>query len=476
MAGELHEKCAVAAVQLPDQDQTAAAYIYESLYAMQHRGVEASGIATLGDGYATEHRWPGLVRDVFTADIMRRLTGGIALGHNRYSTNGDKFAHMQPVVDRQIGMMLAHNGNIPNTDMMETVLDQHHLQYRHANDSEMMAMLIGQHIRDGKDLPTSIEQSYPLLGGAFSAVAAHGDTLVAFRDPFGIRPLALGKLATGTAITSETCGLDIIGGKYLHEIQPGWMAIVSRDGSVEYRQVAEGTEKLDIFELVYFARHDSYLYGRRVNEIRRDFGKQLALEHAPHDNAENTVVVPVPDTSVPIAEGYAEALGLSTRQAIIKNRYIARTFIQPDQENRVEQLNRKHTLISEAVKGRDVVLVDDSIVRLNTIPRLVKQAREAGAKSVTVLVGSPPVRFPDFYGIDIPTQDELAAANLTIEEMRERIGCDYLGYLSLSGMVSATGMPADMFNLSCFNGEYPIDIGSKNHALIRTPVSMQFAE
>jgi amidophosphoribosyltransferase len=477
MAGELHEKCAVAAVQLPDDDPTAAAYVYESLYAMQHRGVEASGIATIdGDGMICEYRHPGLVRDVFNAEIMHRLTGAIALGHNRYSTNGSKFEHLQPVIDPQIMLAFAHNGNIPDTSRMERYLKRHHLHYENANDSEMMAMVIGQRLRNGKDLPTSIEKAYPLFRGAFSCVAAHGDTLVAFRSPYGIRPLALGKFATGHAVSSETCGLDIIGAEFIREVRPGEMVIISRDGSMESRQVAPGTEKLDMFELVYFARHDSYLYGKRVNEVRRDFGRQLANEHAPKLDGDATIVVPVPDTSVPIAEGYAEALDLPTRQAIIKNRYIGRTFIQPSQNGRVQDLHRKHTLITEAFAGKDVILIDDSIVRKNTMPNLVKQARAAGARSVTVLIGSPPIRFPDFYGIDTPSQNELAAANMTIAEMQADIGCDYLGFLSLDGMVKATGLPHEMFNLSSFNGEYPIDIGKKNRRSIRVPVSMEFAE
>jgi amidophosphoribosyltransferase len=249
---------------------------------------------------------------------------------------------------------------------------------------------------------------------------------------------------------------------------------------MESRQLAEANKKLDMFELVYFARHDSKLYGQTVNEVRRRFGVELALAHgAMQDDGDNVVVVPVPDTSVPIAEGYAHSLGLKLTQAIVKNRYIGRTFMQPTDDMRTRQLRRKHNIIGDAIKGKDVIFIDDSIVRLNTIPNLVQRAEKIGAKSVSVLIGSPPVRFPDFYGIDTPDQSELAAANMTVEQMRMEISkscekeCRYLGFLSLEGMIKATGMPGDMFNLSCFTGEYPIDIG-RNKRSIHTPVSMEY--
>jgi amidophosphoribosyltransferase len=231
-----------------------------------------------------------------------------------------------------------------------------------------------------------------------------------------------------------------------------------------------------MFEFVYFARHDSLLYGQRVNEVRRRFGEQLAEQHPPQMNdSDNVLVVPVPDTSIPAAEGYAEKLGLRHRQAIIKNRYIGRTFMQATDGLRNEQLRRKHNTIPEAIKGRDIILIDDSIVRLNTMPRLVKLAFVSGARSVSVLVASPPVRFPDYYGIDTPQQSELAAANMTVEQMREKTGSRYLGFLSLSRMVKATGLRAEEFNLSCFNGDYPIGIGYRKNE-VTAPISMEFAD
>jgi amidophosphoribosyltransferase len=479
MAGEIHEKCAVAGV-LTEDGQEAAPYVYEALFALQHRGVEASGIVaadTEEDSFEA-HRERGLVRDVYHKEDMARLCGGVAIGHNRYSTSGSKKKHPQPVVDDAIGLAMAENGNEPDTSGMADYLERHNLRHQSANDTEMRGRILGEEFRrsNDKDLATAIRRSYPYFNGAFSCVATQGGMLAAFRDPCGIRPLALGKFEDNYIVSSETCGLDIIGAEYEREIQPGELVTISRGGSLASEQLAEPDPKLDMFEAVYFTRHDSQLYGRRVKSIRQDIGKSLAKEHPPlEEDSSNRLVVPVPDTSNPIVDGYRRTLDLDAADAIVKNRYIGRTFIQPAEDNRPLQLHRKHSVIAEDVAGRDVTLVDDSIVRLNTMPGLVEKVRASGAKSVSVLVASPPVRFPDFYGIDIPEQSELAAANLTVEEMRQKIGCEYLGFLSLSGLVEAIGLPADKFNLSCFNGQYPRDIGRRRQE-IYPPVSMQFAD
>ena len=467
------EKCAVAAAT----GEGAAEFVAEELFALQHRGPEASGIASQQvDGSIVAHRMPGLVRDVYREEDIVRLTGNLAIGHNKYSTNGDKNKHLQPVLDEATGFAFSHNGNLPTTGILEKFLSQHNVNTSPLNDSEMMGHAIAQNIRNGHDLADAVELAYPLFRGAFSCVSMHNGQIAAFRDTRGIRPLALGSLDEGYAVASETCGLDIIDADYLREVRPGELVIMSEDGTIETRQLAEGEEKLDIFELVYFARHDSLLYGQRVNEVRRRFGEQLAEQHPPTtDNLANIVVVPVPDTSIPAAEGYAEQLGLRHRQAIVKSRYIGRTFLQPTQQQRHRQLRRKHNTIPEAVEGKDVIMIDDSIVRLNTLPRLVEQASAAGARSISVLIASPPVRFPDFYGIDTPKQSELAAAHMTVEDMRKTINAKYLGFLSLGRMVAATNYPADKFNLSCFTGEYPISIGTRMDE-ISTPISMEFAD
>lgn len=476
MAGEAREKCAVGAVILGEDNNSASALLYESLFAMQHRGPEATGMVSLTpNGALIEHRGLGMVRDVYNQEAITRLYGSIACGHDRYSTNGSKTGHPQPVIDKEVGFAFSLNGNIPITKFLENTLSRRNIRTSDMNDAQMSGMEIAQNIRSGLDLPDSVELTYPKLKGAFSCVTMHDNKLVAFRDSNGIRPLAIGKLDDGYAISSETCGLDIIDATYEREVLPGEMVIISRDG-IESHQLAEPDPKLDMFEFVYFARHDSELYGKRVNEVRKQFGIELAEQHPPiTDDIDNILVVPVPDTSTPAAEGYADALGLRHGQAIIKNRYIGRTFLQPNHGSRTDSLRRKHNFIPEAISGRDIIMIDDSIVRLNTIPRLVQQAYDCNAKSVTVLIASSPVRFPDYYGIDTPDQSELAAANMTIEEMRQQVECKYLGFLSLDRMVRATGFSSDKFNLSCFTGEYPIDIGENSKNIFK-PKSMELVE
>lgn len=474
MAGEAREKCAVAGVLTTETGLEAAPLVYENLFAMQHRGAEASGIASFPvEGTVVSHREQGMVHDVYGEKEFQKLAGQIAVGHNRYSTSGAKDRHPQPYKDAPTGFGLSLNGNVPDLSRLEAHLETRNIQHQSMNDAEMMGHSIALSIRDGLDLPSAIQGSYELFEGAFSCVASHDNMLVAFRDPKGIRPLAIGSFEGGYAITSETCGLDIIDAKYEREVEPGELVIITSHG-IESQQLAATDRKLDMFEFVYFARHDSQIYGQRVNEVRRRMGEKLAEEHPLNDN-KDAIVIPVPDTSVPAAEGYAETLGLRHRQSIIKNRYIGRTFMQPNQKARRQQLRRKHNIIPEAVKGQDIILIDDSIVRLNTMPRLVELAYLSGAKSVSVLIHSPPVRFPDFYGIDTPSQDELAAANMTVEQIKHKINSTYLGYLSLGGMVEATNMPLNMFNLSCFTGEYPIDIGARRKE-ITTPVSMEYVE
>jgi amidophosphoribosyltransferase len=469
---DLNEKCAVTGI-VGSEEVHAAALAYDTLFAMQHRGSEASGITSQPtDDRMQTHRAPGMVLDVYDQTAITGLAGNVATGHNRYSTSGSKTAHLQPIIDEPLGFSFAHNGNLPETRYLDTFLEHHNLNTRYMNDSERAAAAIALYMRSGHALPDAVELAYPLFRGAFSCVAMHDGLVVAFRDPKGIRPLAYGTFDDGHVVASETCALDTIGALYQREVQPGEMLIMTPD-SVTSRQLADPNSKLDMFEFAYFARPDSLLYGQVVNEVRRRFGEQLAEEHPGLAELENPLVVPVPDTSVPAAEGFATTLGLPLTMAIVKNRFIGRTFMQPDQAARTSQLRRKHNIIGPAVEGRDLIVIDDSIVRLNTIPRLVEIARRAGARSVSVLIASPPVRFPDFYGIDTPSQKNLAAANMTVEQMRQRIDTRYLGYLSLWRMVAATGRSAEDFNLSCFNGEYPIGIGHRKKE-VTVPVSMEY--
>lgn len=474
----LTEKCAVVGVSMSASGTDAARITYQALFALQHRGVEASGIVADGDDTQLNIvRAPGMVRDVFHEEEIAKLVGKNAVGHNRYSTNGDKMNHLQPVISRDINFAFAHNGNIPDTSKLQKYLEKRRYKVEGKyNDSEMLGQTIASKLHSGRSIDETILEVAELTVGAYSCTALYDGHLIGFRDPHGIRPLEIGKFEGGMVLASETAALETVGAEYVRSVEPGELVII-KDGKITKTvQFATAVPKLDMFELVYFARHDSYLYGQRVNEIRRRFGYELARLHAPwQKDLSNAVVIPVPDTSVPAAEGYAEATGLPHEMAIIKNRYVGRTFMQTSQALRRSSLQLKHTMISERIAGKDVYLIDDSIVRGNTIPRLVQLARDMKALSVSVLVASPPVRYPDFYGIDTPSQSDLIAANKTVEQMREYFKADYLGFLSISTMVHATNVAADKFNLAAFNGEYPIAIG-KYAKDIHPPVSTEYMD
>ncbi len=475
MYEKLNEKCAVVGVSTVQSGTEAAQIAYQALFALQHRGVEGSGIATF-DKTLHAVRRPGMVRDVYQESDIATLTGTIAVGHNRYSTNGDKLAHQQPVLSPDIGFALAHNGNLPDTSELETYLTKRRYLARDFNDSEMLGKTISSKLHSGRPIEAAIRDIMKMTKGAYACTGMYKDTLFAFRDPYGIRPLEIGTFPDGIVVASETCALDTVGAKYLRSVNPGELVVIHKGKIVDSFQIAKARPRLDIFEYVYFARHDSYLYGKCVDQVRREFGAQLAKLHPPtQSDTSNIVVVPVPDTSVPAAEGYADALGLRHETAIIKNRYVGRTFMQPSQNARRSNLRLKHTMIAERVEGRDVYLIDDSIVRGNTLPRLVQLARQLKAKSVSVLIASPPVRYPDYYGIDTPKQSELMAANMTVEEMRVAVKADYLGFLTISAMVAATGVKANQYCLAAFNGEYPVSIGS-HKAEISDPVSREGME
>lgn len=475
MSDRLHEKCAVVGVSTDELNSDAAHFSYQALFALQHRGVEGSGIVTDGTGDKLHVvRKPGMVRDVFREDDIANLTGQVAIGHNRYSTNGGKNEHLQPVVNREINFAFAHNGNLPDPVGLEQYLKTRRYRVGQYNDSELFGHALASKLHGGRSIEEAVRQVTDMTIGAYSCALTYDGTLAAFRDPHGIRPLELGSFEGGAIVASETCALDTVGASHVRSLSPGELVMI-RDGQiVESVQFAEPDPKLDMFELVYFARHDSYLYGERINEVRRRFGEELALAHPLDDNA-STVVIPIPDTSVPAAEGYAEALGLKHETAVIKNRYVGRTFMQPSQSLRRSSLSLKHTMISERIEGRHVRFIDDSIVRGNTMPRLVKMAYEMGALSVSVLIASAPVRFPDYYGVDTPDQSELMAANMTVEEMRHVIDCEYLGFMSVSSMVRATRHEAGIFNLAAFTGEYPVSIG-RHQDEIRAPASMEYME
>lgn len=455
---QLHEKCAVFGVYGASQATEAARLSFYGLCALQHRGQESSGIATSDGQNLHRHADFGLVTTVYRESDLVKLPGHIAIGHNRYSTSGGTdHCFNQPFLDENHEFAFAHNGNLPDTTELELFLKQRHISTRKMNDSAMMAAAIGCFIGDGLSLPDAIEACYPLFTGVFSAVAMNQTELVAFRDGYGIRPLSLGRLEDGSyVVASETCALDTISAKHEREVQPGELIVID-DTGVHSRQVVTSTQKLDIFEFVYFARPDSIILDRSVNEVRMNFGRVMAEEF--HVDAD--VVIPVPDSAIPAALGYAEASGIPFEMNLIKNRYIHRTFIRPTPELREHDLKMKLNPLIDAIQGRRVVLVDDSIVRGTTMRKTVSMMKEAGATEVHLIISSPPVLYPDYYGINTPSQTELIAARMSIEEICAYVGADSLYYLSYDGMIKATGLPESAFSTSCFTGVYPAPIGKR---------------
>lgn len=456
------EKCAVFGAYGVGED--AARVTFYGLWALQHRGQESSGIVS-SDGTAMyRHAGSGLVSAVYHEEDLEQLTGHIAIGHNRYSTSGgDDDMYNQPFLHYEAGFAFAHNGNLPVTGKLEAFLEERGVSVSKLNDSGMMAAAINWCIQDGMSIEQAIKKSYPLFEGAFSCVAMTPDKLVAFRDECGIRPLSIAKLGDGYVVASETCAFDTVGAEFVRDIKPGEMLVVDAKG-LHSCQVVPGKLKLDIFELVYFARPDSVIEGVNVDWVRQNMGRELAREWP----IKADVVVPVPDSAIPAAIGYSQASGVPFEMALIKNRYIHRTFIRPTEQLREQDLKMKLNPMPHLLKGKRVVLIDDSIVHGTTTRKIARMIYDAGAKEVHILVSSPPVRYPDFYGINLPTQEELIAYNMSTEQIREHLGVDSLGYLSFDGMIRATGRPASQFSTHCFDGVYPIGIGARQDE-ITTP-------
>ncbi len=452
MMDELNEKCAIFGIFGKGLDVSRLSFY--GLFALQHRGQESSGIS-VSDGWKIEaHKHMGLVTQAYGEDDIKRLKGHIAIGHNRYSTSaGTGLLHAQPVLSRDGSMALAHNGNLPSVAALEAFLNEKGIPTKDRTDSEMMADAIGYYMEKGRNVTDAITRAFPLFTGAFSVVVMTKDTLVAFRDHCGIRPLVMGKLNGGYVFASETCAFATIGAEFIREVAPGEMVSVMERGVKSFK-LAEPNQKLDIFEFVYFARPDSELLGQSVYQVRRRCGEILAKENP----LKVDMIVPVPETAIPVAVGYAAATGIPFEMAIVKNRYIHRTFIEPDPHSRDLGVKLKLIPLPNVLKGKKIALIDDSIVRGTTSAKLVKALFEAGAKEVHFMVSSPPVRFPDFYGIDTPQQAKLIAATKTIGEIGKFLGATSLHYLSLDGLIKATGLPREQLSLSCFNGEYPVDI------------------
>ena len=449
---QLGEKCGVFGVFGKDLDVARLAFF--GLYSLQHRGQESSGIA-VGNGYAINcYKNTGLVPQVFNEQTIEDLKGFAAIGHNRYSTShGTGLKYAQPIIVRDGALALAHNGNLPSTKALENFLVNKDIFTNDNTDSELMAKAIGYYLEHKNSLADAIKKAFPLFTGAFSLLVMTKNSIAAVRDSYGIRPLCVGRLDGGYVFASESCALKTVGSEIACEVQPGELIVINEKG-IKHHQLASPNPKVDIFEFVYFARPDSEISGQSVYQVRKRCGEQLAKEY----KVKTDMVVPIPETAYPVAIGYSQASGIPMEQGLIKNRYIHRTFIEPEQHTREKNVNMKLNAMRHVLHGKKIVLIDDSIVRGTTSKNLIKAIFRAGAKEVHFLVSSPPVKYPDFYGIDTPRQQDLIGANKTVKEIEKFLGATSLYYLSLEGLIKATCLPKDHLCTSCFTGEYPIDI------------------
>jgi amidophosphoribosyltransferase len=460
----LKEACGVFGVYAPGRP--VAQLTYFGLYALQHRGQESAGMAVSDGETITVVKDMGLVTNVFDERTLAPLQGHLAMGHVRYSTTGaSNWGNAQPIYrsGRGSGFALGHNGNLVNT--AELAAQAGVLEGTVNSDSELVAqMLHAEIVATGRPLDEALATVLPRLEGAFSLVLMDEDHVMGVRDPHGFRPLCLGRLDGGWILASETPALDIVGARFVREIEPGEVIVIDATGirSLHPFPAERVRSHLCLFEFVYFARPDSQLYGQTVHSARQRMGELLA-EQAPlptdaRAEALPAMVMPVPESGIPAAEGYARRSGIPFGHGLVKNRYIGRTFIAPSQEKRTAAVRVKLNPIRENIAGKRLVVVDDSIVRGTTQQALVAMLREAGAAEVHLRISSPPYRWPCFFGMDTGTQSELLAADLTVSEVRDYIGCDTLAYLDLDRLLAATGAGGSGFCTACLTGEYPVDV------------------
>jgi amidophosphoribosyltransferase len=436
-------------------DARAAELAHLGLYALQHRGQESAGISAADGERIITHKGMGLVSTVFAdPTILARLTGRAAIAHNRYSTTGSSnLMNAQPLaIEYKCGQLAgAHNGNIVNADALRGAMEADGSIFQTSSDSEVVLHLIARAAYGA--LPDMAAEALALVHGAYCFLFLSKDRLVAVRDPMGFRPLCLGSLGGAVVIASESCALDIIGAEYVRGVEPGEMLVVDASGIESRRLPASPRRAMCIFEYIYISRPDSRIFGQMADKIRRAFGRRLAEEHP----ARADMVIGVPDSANTAALGYSEASYIRFEIGLIRSHYIGRTFIAPHQSERDLKVHLKFNPVTGVLKNKRVVVVEDSIVRGTTLKQLVRMIRGAGAAEVHVRVGSPPIRYPCFYGVDMSTSEELIASSHSVEEIRAHIGADSLGYLSVEGMLKTVTAPGDMCT-ACFTGEYPTEV------------------
>ena len=450
MFDKFHEECGVVGVYGHPEAATLA---YLALYALQHRGQESAGIVASDGDALISHRGMGHVAEIFDHEILTRLGGKLAIGHNRYSTSGSTvLKNCQPFVVEwaQGALAIAHNGNLVNADELRARLEARGSIFQSTVDSEVIIHLIAA--SQESTLSGRIVDALSQVRGAYSLVFLTEDRIIAARDPYGFRPLVMGRVKDAVMIASETCALDLMDARYEREIEPGEILTLSARGVESARPFPRAPAHHCVFEYVYFARPDSKVFGRNVYEVRKELGRQLAREHA----VSADIVIAVPDSGVPAAIGYAEEAALPYEMGLIRNHYVGRTFIEPSNSIRHFGVKVKLNAVREVLEGKRVVVVDDSIVRGTTSRKLVSMIRQAGASEVHMRVSSPPTTHPCFYGIDTPTREELIASSHSVEEIREYLGADSLAYLSERGMYAFVNGRGNGFCDACFTGRYPV--------------------
>ena len=450
MFDKFNEECAVFGIY---NHPEAANLTYLGLYALQHRGQEGSGIISSDGKNFYQEKGRGLVSDVFSRDRLQKLRGHIAIGHNRYSTTGENhLKNVQPImVNFALGnLALAHNGNLTNAAFLRDELEAYGSIFQSTTDSEVIVHLVA-HSREITIMERLIE-SLARVKGAYSLVILCEEGLIAARDPYGLRPLCLGKIRNSYVVASESCAFDLIEAQYIRDVEPGEIILINDDGLQSLKPFPKTQSALCVFEYVYFARPDSRVFNHTVYGIRKNLGRQLAKEA----NVSADLVVPVPDSGVPAALGFSEESGIRFDVGLIRNHYVGRTFIEPEQSIRDFGVKIKLNPVREVLQGRRVVVVDDSIVRGTTSRKIVKMIREAGAKEVHFRISSPPIISPCYYGINTPTHNELIGSSHTVEEIQKYITADSLSYLSMEGMLKATPHKDEEYCTACFSKNYPI--------------------
>ena len=448
----MHESCGIFGIYAPGID--VARITFFALYALQHRGQESAGIATTDSDKIYLHTGMGLVGHVFTEDELSYLEGHIAIGHNRYSTTGsNRSSNAQPIVKQTDSetIALGHNGNVINAQLIRDELSELNYNFSTSTDSEVIVNLIMS--SPEKELVDKIRYAMRRLQGAYSLAIMTNDSLIAVRDPMGVRPLCLGTIDGGWVIASESCAFDHIGAQFIREIEPGEIAIIDSNGIRSFKEESK-KKALCIFEYIYFARPDSIIQGKLLYPTRQAMGEILSREHP----VEADLVMGVPDSATAAGIGYSRASGIPYCEGLLKNRYVGRTFIEPDQRLRDIGVKLKFNPLSEMITGKRLVVVDDSIVRGTTTPRVIGLLKRAGAREVHFRICAPPIRHPCFFGVDMATRWELIAAQNTVPQIRDMLGADSLGYLSIEGLIEAVGLPKELFCMACFTGDYPIPV------------------